>query len=84
MQKSVIEYLVRTARRLPEKTALIDEQGSVTFAELLRSAFVIADAIGETGVQRTPVGVYIPNSALMVRSTCRWTRSRPTRASRPS
>ena len=27
MQKSVIEYLVHTAKRLPEKVALVDEQG---------------------------------------------------------
>ena len=68
MQKSVIEYLVHTAKRLPEKVALVDEQGSVTFSELLRSAFVIADAIREKGVERTPIGVYIPKSALMIRA----------------
>jgi amino acid adenylation domain-containing protein len=68
MQKSVIEYLVRTAKRLPEKTALVDDQGSVSFAELLRSAFVIADALHETKVSRSPVGVYIPKSARMIQA----------------
>lgn len=68
MQKSVIEYLVHTAQRLPEKVALIDDQGSITFSELLRSAFVIADSIIETGLERTPIGVYIPKSALMIRA----------------
>ncbi len=68
MQKSVIEYLVRTTQRLPDKVALVDEHDTVTFSELLRSAFVIADAIRETGLKRSPIGVYIPKSASMVRA----------------
>ena len=45
MQKSVIEYLVHTAAKHPQKTAVQDTTGSITFTELLQSAFVIADAI---------------------------------------
>ena len=45
MQKSVIEYLVATAAKYPEKIAVQDSIGSITFTELLRSAYVIADEI---------------------------------------
>ena len=45
MQKSVIEYLVATATKFPQKNAVQDSTGSITFSELLRSAFVIADEI---------------------------------------
>ena len=45
MQKSVIEYLVASAEKYPQKNAVQDSTGSITFSELLRSAFVIADQI---------------------------------------
>ena len=60
MQKSVIEYLVASAEKYPQKNAVQDSTGSITFSELLRSAFVIADQIKTKGVWQQPIGVYIP------------------------
>lgn len=68
MQKSVIEYLVATATKYPEKTAVQDSTSSITFAELLRSAYVIADGIKATGLWKSPVGVFIPKGCLMVQA----------------
>ena len=68
MQKSVIEYLVHTAAQHPQKTAVQDTTGSITFTELLDSAFVIADAIKAKGLWRSPIGVYIPKGCTMVQA----------------
>lgn len=68
MQKSVIEYLVHTAAKHPQKTAVQDTTGSITFTELLHSAFVIADAIRAKGLWRSPIGVYIPKGCTMVQA----------------
>jgi len=68
MQKSVIEYLVNSAAKYPQKTAVQDSTGSITFSELLRSAFVIADVIKVQGLWRSPIGVYIPKGCHMVQA----------------
>jgi acyl-CoA synthetase (AMP-forming)/AMP-acid ligase II len=68
MQKSVIEYLVATAAKYPEKIAVQDSIGSITFTELLRSAYVIADEIKAKGLWKSPVGVYIPKGCRMVQA----------------
>ena len=68
MQKSVIEYLVHTAAKHPQKTAVQNTTGSITFTELLRSAFVLADAIRAQYLWRSPIGVYIPKGCAMVQA----------------
>ncbi len=68
MQKSVIEYLVNSAAKHPQKIAVQDSTGSITFTELLRSAFVIADVIKVQGLWRSPIGVYIPKGCHMVQA----------------
>lgn len=68
MQKSVIEYLVATATKFPKKNAVQDASGSITFSELLRSAYVIADEIMGKGVWKSPIGVYIPKGCRMVQA----------------
>lgn len=68
MHKSVIEYLATSAAKYPQKNAVQDANGSVTFSELLRSAFVIADEIKSKGVWKSPVGVYIPKGCRMVQA----------------
>lgn len=68
MQKSVIEYLVVTAAKYPQKNAVQDSTGSITFSELLRSAYVIADEIKAKGVWKSPIGVYIPKGCHMVQA----------------
>lgn len=68
MQKSVIEYLVASASKYPQKKAVQDSTGSITFAELLRSAFVIADEVKAKGIWKQPIGVYIPKGCKMVQA----------------
>lgn len=68
MQKSVIEYLVNSAAKYPQKSAVQDSTGCITFSELLRSAFVIADVIKVQGLWRSPIGVYIPKGCHMVQA----------------
>ncbi len=47
MQTNIFDYLENTAKRLPEKTALIDEKGSVTFSRLYSMALAIGTAAAE-------------------------------------
>lgn len=68
MQKSVIEYLVKTAAQYPQKAAVQDADGKITFSELLHSAFVVADEINKRDVWRQPIGVYIPKGCKMVQA----------------
>ena len=68
MQKSVIEYLVHTAAQHPQKTAVQDTTGSITFTELLHSAYVLAEAIKAKGLWQSPIGVYIPKGCTMVQA----------------
>ena len=68
MKKSVIEYLVATAGKFPQKTAVQDVRGSITFAELLKSAYVIADEIKSKDVWKAPIGVFIPKGCYMVQA----------------
>ena len=68
MQKSVIEYLVATATKYPQKTAVRDSMGSITFAELLRSAYVIADVIKSVSIWKSPIGVYLPKGCHMIQA----------------
>ena len=68
MQKSVIEYLATTAAKYPQKNAVQETAGSITFAELLRSAYVIADEIIAMGVWKSPIGVYTPKGCHMVQA----------------
>ena len=68
MQKSVIEYLVASASKYPQKKSVQDSTGSITFAELLRSAFVIADEVKAKGIWKQPIGVYIPKGCKMMQA----------------
>lgn len=68
MQKNVIEYLIKTASRFPEKVAVQDERGEITFRELLHSAQKIASGIVRLAVSNRPVGVFMPKGHEMV--TC--------------
>ena len=60
MQKNVIEYLIATAAKYPQKTAVQDSTGSITFSELLQSGYAIAEEITAIGLFKSPIGVYIP------------------------
>lgn len=59
MQKSVIDYLVKTANRFPQKTAVQDSKETISFIELLCAAKKIATALSSLNLRNAPVGVYI-------------------------
>lgn len=61
MITNVFEYLEATADKYPDKIAFADAQGSVTFSELKKRAYAIADAIHEQcgDIKNEPVGVYM-------------------------
>lgn len=61
MQRSVLEYLEETAKRLPDKVAFFDAKTEITFAQLREKAidlaFVLMDKLKK---RRNPVLVYLP------------------------
>lgn len=54
---NVLEYLERTAARLPDKTAVIDENGACSYARLLAESRRIGSALGVRIPPRSPVPV---------------------------
>lgn len=69
MQKSVIEYLERTAKTYPNKDAVQDSEMKITFSELWDAAKRISNALTALGVTKnSPIGVYIPKGCKMVES----------------
>ena len=59
---SAIRLLERAARLWPERTAVEEDGGSVTYAELLRRARRVGAALLRRGVQGGQVVVYLPKS----------------------
>ena len=66
MQKSVIEYLEKTVKAFPNKTAVRDSEMSITFNELWTNANRIALSVNSKSMSNTPVGVYLPKGCKMV------------------
>lgn len=67
MQNSVVQWLEKTAKQFPGKTALVDEFGSYTWGEVRQKALSIAVHINKTlpgGKQ--PVAIYMEKSADML------------------
>jgi len=62
MQKSVIEYLIKTTSKFPQKTAVQDSRGNISFFELLSAAKTIASTLTSLHLKNEPVGVYIHKS----------------------
>lgn len=60
---NVLEYLEQTSERIPENTAVLDETGSYSFAELRYRARVLATRISSsTASHNLPIAVYLPKS----------------------
>ena len=63
MQVNILEYLNATAARWPEKTAVVDRRGTLTFAALRRRAIAVANALVQRqDVLRRPIAIYLPKS----------------------
>ena len=59
MQKNILEYLERTAARLPDKMAFSGGKESMTFGEVLSQARSIGTALAERGIYREPVVIFM-------------------------
>ena len=59
----VLSYLERSAERFPEKTAVTDEFGSVTYDALLRDSRRMGTALARRIRPGQAVGVYMEKSA---------------------
>ena len=67
MQKSVVEYLEQTVTRFPNKIAVQDSEGQMTFEQLWKCAQKISMSIINVGIGTNhPVGVYMPKGSRMV------------------
>ena len=62
MQKNVLEYLERTAERVPDKTAFADEDTALTFREFMDRAMRIGTVLAGKELIREPVLVYMKKS----------------------
>ena len=63
MTANVVEWLDKTADRFPDKRAIWDEDGGVTFSEYRNKALAIAREIIEAGIEKKPIVVYFKKSA---------------------
>ena len=51
MPRTIPRFLLEIAERLPEKTAIVSKQRSVTFSELLNEALTTAECLRELGIK---------------------------------
>lgn len=69
MIRNVLEYLEKSAERYPDKTALTDEHGSLTYAEYVRDAKMIASYLMAgiaKGQRGKPIAVIIDRNILSI------------------
>ena len=67
MQNSVIQWLEKTAREFPERTAYADESRSYNWAEMRQTALSIAANLTHALLRcKQPVAVYMEKSANML------------------
>ena len=59
MKYLILDYLEATASRLPEKTAFVDAESSVSFGELVRLSRAVGSALAMHVAPRTTVGFYM-------------------------
>ena len=67
MQNSVVQWLEKTARKYPDRTAYTDESYEYTWSELRRTALSVAANIERTLIgKKQPIAVYMKKSADML------------------
>lgn len=54
--RNVLEYLERTAARVPDKTAFADEAHALTFAQLLAGSRAVGTLVARRAEKSRPVG----------------------------
>ena len=66
MHTLILDALETTAARLPQKTAFVDTESSVTFAQLVRLARAAGSALSGHAAPRTVIGFYMDKSVQTV------------------
>ncbi len=62
MKINVLEYLERTTKKFPDKVAVIDENESITYSQLLESSKKIGTALSKIITPGQPVAVFAEKS----------------------
>lgn len=68
MKTSVIEYLISTADRFPNKIAVTDSKGNFTFTDIISFCVSLAEILKEKSISNNPVAVFLPKSKEMIAS----------------
>lgn len=63
MSRIITDYLDTTAERFPSKSAIVDGEKELTFAQLRDSARRVASELAGLGIFHRPVAVYLEQSA---------------------
>ena len=61
--RNVLEYLERTAARVPDKTAFADEAHTLTFSQLLAGSRAVGTLVARRAEKSRPVGVLVGRDA---------------------
>ena len=59
MQTNILEYLEKTAARVPDKTAYADDKTALTFREVYENSRSIGSFLSARGIYREPVVVFM-------------------------
>lgn len=59
MANLVIDYLENTAKKYPNKVAFIDRKDQITFGQLRKKAFTIADTLINKRYFKKPVLIFL-------------------------
>lgn len=66
MKINVLEYLKETVKKFPTKTAVIDNNETISFEDLNKKAKILASFIAKQNIIRKPIAVYLPKSIYSV------------------
>ena len=62
IQTNILEYLEKTVKEVPDKTAYTDGKHGLTFAEVFRYSRAIGSYLSREGFYREPVVIYMKKS----------------------
>lgn len=66
METTVLNYLLSSVKRYPNKIAVEDKNGSYTFTQLLGNGVQISDVLKKEKLRNSPVAVLLPKSREMI------------------
>ena len=66
MQTNILEYLEKTAARVPDKTAYADDKTALTFREVYENSRSIGSFLSARGIYREPVVVFMKKTPAAV------------------